>query len=158
MSKYFDIDPDSIKKCKLSQNCQSNSAAGLSTGSKLEHGWALRQTMLQRAQEMAADKTVTVSEPADLNATSLPSIALDFTADEESTLLIDQGGMAQPDQSICCDADASACQVEMETSKITKYQDGTNSRIRVDDARGNIVIDVFGSVMKVLVWTSACHG
>jgi len=148
---YFDIDPDSLKTCPMSQNCNQNNKR--QPGDRF--GLPLFKTMHDAAKEKAAAKPAQVK--ADLVEAPPPpqpnvSFGTDFVANEDNLMLINQGGKQAASGDVCCDGSVAQCQVQLSHIGGTRYFDLTNKRERFEDTVAKqVTIDLHSVKKSILV-------
>jgi hypothetical protein len=174
---YFDIDPESVEKCQMSQQCQQNSKSAHATSEEshaaLESALAelherspalshlrFRTTMRDEAERRA--KAGSVEEEAageapparrlDDPPTPKYAWAKDWTALEDASMTINQGGKVTGGGDICCDGSVPQCQVQYQHMHGQKYFDFTNSRERFEDeVAGEVNVADYHKGMDMLV-------
>jgi hypothetical protein len=155
VSTYFDIDPDSIKKCPPPENgCGDNPS--LAAASRRFGEMRFFKSMHQQAIEMALSGDVPVAPVAKARADPPPepnvTFGTDFVANEDHIMVINQGGKTTPSGDICCDGSAVQCQVQLQHAAGMRYFDLTNQRERFDDTVGKQVqIDFYELKKSILV-------
>ena len=157
LEDYFDIDPDTVAQCPQSDQCNQNAQSFEAVLAQFKPGlvkFAPQKTLYAEAERAAklSKRADPPSPPARPNVT----FAKDFTADEDSILIMNQGGQ-QIAGDYCCLADtAGQCQVQTQHMKGTRYYDSTNQRARFDDVIANQVqVDDYTAHKSMLINVSA---
>jgi len=149
---YFDIDPASIKSCKEPQGgCNQQSEAAQRGTGVAAHRFFFDRSILEAAEAVVAVEKPYAKPPP---APQMPNVSFgtDFTAQETSVMLINQGGAEKADGSVCCSSDAPQCQVQAGHRKGTRYLDVTNQRSRFDDAlTKETIVALYGNIHKNMV-------
>eukprot|EP00937_MAST-01D_sp_MAST-1D-sp2_P000021 g21.t1 len=161
----FDIDMDSIAKCKEGQSCNGQPPAPGPPG--VHHSATVRRllaheqfapSMLDLARDQAGEEAATENAAPVADG---PAFIKDFTSEETGAMVINQGGMPQDaDGGVCCDASSPQCQIQISGLRATRYYDVTNNRTRVDDhVQGVTLIDDYSAqkTLTVNVTTGACE-
>ena len=149
-SEYIDVDPDSIKTCKMSSKCQKQSSS-----SKVMQALQFQPSLLEVA-EAAAAKLEQVRKPSPPPPPPTLHYGDQFITQESNLMLINQGGHVEGNGDVCCDATTlGQCQVQLTHRAGTRYFDKTNQRSRFDDTVANeIVVDDFTAHKSMLVNTT----
>lgn len=74
---------------------------------------------------------------------ALPTFPQDWTSDQTSSININQGGIQQPDGSICCPATSPQCKVQTAFQEGTQYFDFTNERAAFKNPDGSGVVTLW---------------
>ena len=152
----FDIDPASIASCPESDNCED--APPSSLGSAASRTWRVRPSLLQEATRraraaLAAGATPAPPMPALRDA---PVFDVSYTTDENTVMLINQGGHADGNGNVCCYSGATQCQVQSQHTQGTRYMDFPNNRSRFEDALADTVrVDDYNVMKSMIVNTTA---
>ena len=145
VSKYFDVDPDSIAQCKLSDQCSSTASTSSSAASSLT---GLHQAMVriasgtgvsgllakgEDAREVSIDKTAVFSDATPPTVPDSYTVDLDYLQLETEGLVAEKGG------SFCCtQASPGECQVVMQHAKGRVYHDKVHERARHEDVLSGV--------------------
>jgi hypothetical protein len=146
VSSFFDIDPASIDTCEKSDNCDDTMGSSHPAVGRLRFA----KSMHQQAKEWAAER-LAAGDAKLKDDPVMPNISFadDFSASEDSVMLINQGGVKAAGGDICCDGSSTQCQVQLSHFAGKRYYDKTNQRSRVEDSVANEVqIDFYGDVHK----------
>ena len=154
-SSYFDIDPATVMNCPAPQNgCnqQQNDAAK----DDISHYVSSHKFHAKTALELAK-KAAAVAPASALRADPPPPPDIDFggdfSSDEESIMLINQGGHPVASGDVCCTpSQPGQCQVQLSHAKGTRYFDLTNQRERFEDViEGQTTIDFYKLGKSMLI-------
>lgn len=85
--------------------------------------------------------------------------ANDWSADEASGMVINQGGQPSKDgESICCNSDySSQCQIQIQYSSGTRYYDHSNNRTRLEDPVNGIEVDDYKALKSMMIVHNGTH-
>jgi hypothetical protein len=156
-SDYFDIDPQSMKACKGSTDCdQSGGGEDDLARSRLVRAVYPRPTSAPSYLQLARASLKQASTPSSATSSSGSSLQrrlseyadvdlpLNYVSEESSTMLIAQGALPHgASDDVCCDLTSPGCQVQLQHFEGTRYFDWQNQRQRIEDhiARQTVVDD-----------------
>lgn len=156
VSDKFDIDPDSVTNCQMSDQCQPPSPpAQFSPRHEAVSKLLSRKTLLQQARERvpeftsASEAILVRDDPTEPNITFIK----DFTSHENTIEVIAQGPVSHHGADPCCSSDAPGqCQVQVAHRAGMRYLDVTNQRTRFDDTVGmQSIVDDYTVHKTILV-------
>jgi len=180
VSDYFDIDPDSIKSCKQPQGgCNQNqkkqqakkdqplatlpqrvarrqNARRLLAGSLYSQAAKTAEKLISQSPDLLSTPRFKKDPPPPPNVT----FGTDFSAEEDSVMLINQGGQLAPNGDVCCiHTQPGQCQVQSAHQKGTRFYDLTNQRERFEDSiSGQVIVDIYGTTHKTLLLNKTSAG
>lgn len=160
VSDYFDIDPDSVKNCQMSSQCQQNNAAELRNIS-LTAAAAFRfaPSMYEKAKTLANAVLEAHSLTAAAPSPPAPNVSFgtDWTAHENGLLMIAQGASFGAGGDPCCAENSPnpQCQVQLQHFEGQRYYDLTNQRSRFEDSViMQVTVDDYTSLKSMLINTT----
>lgn len=149
------FDVVNLASCPESQNCQQNS--GLDIRTRLPN-LQRPKTIAEIAELLRPAHATHKRATAGVQTTGNATWANDFSVHESAVMIINQGGVEQPDGSICCTASfAGQCQVQMQSHIGQLYHDFTNQRSRFEDIAQGTYVDDYKLHKSLEVQTNGTH-
>jgi len=84
-----------------------------------------------------------------------PSFPLDWSSEEEATLVISQGPVAKVGHLLCC-ADTADCQIQIQHRAGNHYYDYSHNRTRWEDESGQVIVNNYAIQKEMLVVGQTC--
>ena len=165
--ELFDV--QGLAVCPESQRCGSGN---LNQVNMIHHAKDMKlpsftQVATAKVEAAAASSVSAVLDTAALGASAnsgagrklAASWAADWTAEETSSLVINQGGVPSQDGSqLCCASDFGAsCQLQIQYHSGTRYYDYTNQRSRLEDPNNGIEVDDYKAHKSMIVVHNGTH-
>ena len=162
-ASMFDV--TGLKECQESSNCGSNSKKKFGRSIIPSVKNQQKATFLDLAKDMASKLVSSVSaventlDMAQKLKVGAATWANDWSADEASGMVINQGGQPSKDgESICCNSDySSQCQIQIQYSSGTRYYDHSNNRTRLEDPVNGIEVDDYKALKSMMIVHNGTH-